>query len=77
MIRYLIDKLNRLEWRLMQLRLQIKEPFSYYACVEKRVPVEQLLFNVANGKRDLLTREECRKVALYLGDPTRTKLDLK
>lgn len=31
-------------------------------CVE----VEQILLNVANGKRELLTKEECRELAFQL-----------
>jgi hypothetical protein len=32
--------------------------------------IEQELIDIANGKRDLPTREECRELALRLGDPT-------
>lgn len=76
MIAWLIDKLNHLEWRLFQWKLRLREPYGFYNIVQRRVVVEQVLFDVANKKRDLLTREECRKIALYLGDPARNKLEL-
>lgn len=37
--------------------------------LNRRVAVEEVLTAVANGKRDLLTREECRGLALKLGVP--------
>lgn len=37
--------------------------------LNRRAVVEQVLLDVANGKRDLPTREECRKLALKLGVP--------
>jgi hypothetical protein len=35
----------------------------------RRIPVEQALLDVANGKRELPTREECRKWATKIGVP--------
>lgn len=39
--------------------------------LNRRVDVENVLLNVAAGKRPMLTREECRALALKLGTPTR------
>jgi hypothetical protein len=38
--------------------------------LNRRAEVEQLLLNVAKGKRGLLSQEECRVLAFRLGDPT-------
>jgi hypothetical protein len=38
------------------------------AMINRRVAVEVVLFDVANGKRALLTRDECRVLALKLGN---------
>lgn len=37
--------------------------------LNRRVDVENVLFNVAAGKRPMLTPEECRALALKLGTP--------
>jgi len=42
---------------------------SYEVSLNRRVAVEELLIAVANGKRDLLSREECRELAAKLGVP--------
>lgn len=39
---------------------------SYAARLNRCVEVEQLLLDVANGKRDVFTREECRTLAFKL-----------
>jgi hypothetical protein len=44
---------------------------SLNAMINKRVAVEAVLFNVAAGKRAMLTREECLTLALKLGEPLR------
>jgi hypothetical protein len=35
--------------------------------LNRRATVEQMLFDVAAGKRPLPDREDCRQIALYLG----------
>jgi hypothetical protein len=42
---------------------------SHCAQLNRRAEVEQVLFNVANGKRPTLSPEECRALAMKLGDP--------
>ena len=37
--------------------------------LNRRAAVEQILLNVANGKRDMLTKDECRELAHKLGIP--------
>lgn len=39
---------------------------SYAARLNRCVEVEQLLLDVANGKRDVFTRDECRALAFRL-----------
>jgi len=44
--------------------------FRYYAkSLNRRVEVENVLLNVSAGKRPMLTKEECRELALKLGTP--------
>lgn len=43
---------------------------SYAASLNRRVDVENVLFAVAAGKRPMLSREECRALALKLGTPS-------
>ena len=38
--------------------------------LNRRAGVEATLLEVAKGKRPLLTREECRQLALKLGSPS-------
>lgn len=35
--------------------------------LNRRATVEQMLFDVASGKRPVPTRQECRQLAMYLG----------
>lgn len=39
--------------------------------LNRRVTVENVLLNVASGKRPMLTKEECRQLAYKLGIPTK------
>jgi hypothetical protein len=39
--------------------------------LNRRVEVENVLLAVASGKREALTRDECRSLAYRLGVPTR------
>lgn len=39
--------------------------------LNRRVEVENVLLNVASGKRPMLTKDECKKLAYKLGIPTR------
>lgn len=39
--------------------------------LKARAKVEQRLLDAANGKAEVPTREECRELALTLGDPAR------
>lgn len=41
--------------------------------LNRRVEVEQVLFNMAAGKRPLPTQEECRQLAIKLGTPKAKK----
>ena len=43
----------------------------YEKSLNRRAEVEEVLFEVARRKRDLLTREECRELAIKLGVPKR------
>jgi hypothetical protein len=38
--------------------------------LNRRAEVETVLWNVAAGKRPMLTQDECRKLALKLGVPS-------
>lgn len=38
--------------------------------LNRRASVETILWNVAAGKRPMLTQDECRKLALKLGVPS-------
>jgi hypothetical protein len=40
---------------------------EYSTALNRRVDVENTLAMVAAGKRDLLSREECRELAIKLG----------
>ena len=57
-----MNRLRRWSWTLRYLR-------AAAAGLNRRVEVENVLFNVAAGKRPMLTREECRTLALKLGAP--------
>ena len=39
--------------------------------INRSVPVEQELLDIANGKRPLPTAEDCRRMAMKLGVPTK------
>ena len=53
-----------------QLRAEMKRRHDEYAkALNRRVDVENVLAMVAAGKRDLMTREECRELAIKLGVP--------
>lgn len=41
----------------------------YEQSLGERARVEHILFDVANGKRDMLTRDECRTLGMRLGVP--------
>ena len=43
---------------------------SYANRLNRCVDVENVLLAVASGKRQILTREECRALAVKLGTPT-------
>lgn len=49
-------------WKLRYLRTVAEG-------LNRRVEVEQVLFDVAAGKRPMLTRDECRALAMKLGAP--------
>lgn len=55
------EKLHKFA-QLIQQRGQIPD-------LNRRVEVEQVLLNVAGGKRGLLTPEECKSLAMNLGVP--------
>ena len=39
--------------------------------LNRRATVETILLEVANGKREGLTQQDCYELAMYLGSPTR------
>lgn len=57
--------LHRLRYRWRLIRNHGDE-------LKRRVAVEQVLFDVARGKRGMLTQEECRALAYKLGVPSET-----
>lgn len=46
---------------------------EYSAALNRRCAVEDVLYDVAAGKRDLLAREECKELAIKLGVPPAEK----
>jgi hypothetical protein len=56
--------------RLQRWRFAIRFLWSAARSLNRRAEVEQVLFDVAAGKRPMLTREECRALALKLGTPS-------
>lgn len=51
-----------------QLRAELDRRHKEYAsALNRRVDVENALAWVAAGKRDLLTRDECKELAIKLG----------
>lgn len=55
-------------WYRMEARWRI---IRYHGdTLNRRVEVENVLFSVAAGKRPMLTKEECRQLAIKLGTPT-------
>jgi hypothetical protein len=65
----------QLESENNQLRQQVADLWAerdrraaeYTKTLNRRVDVENILASVATGKRDALTREECRDLAIKLG----------
>lgn len=57
-----------LQW-LTRLRYRLATFHDYGNRLNRSVDVENALMQVATGKRDLLTPDECRKLALKLGVP--------
>lgn len=57
-----MSKLRRWYWKYRFLRTAAKN-------LNKRVEVENVLLNVAAGKRPALTQDECRELAYKLGTP--------
>lgn len=55
-----MNRLQRFLWKLRYLRTAAKG-------LNRRVDVENALAEVAAGKRPLLTRDECRALAVKLG----------
>jgi hypothetical protein len=55
-----VNRLQRFVWKLRFLR-------SHAKSLNRRVEVENVLAEVAAGKRPLLTKEECRALAVKLG----------
>lgn len=58
--------MNRIYWMLRTWYWRSRAAESYRAALNRRVDVENVLAQVAMGKRDLLTREECRDLARKL-----------
>lgn len=61
-IRRAISAVQRFKWTLISFR-------NYGARLNRAVAVEEELIRVANGKRGLLTPDECRDLAIKLGVP--------
>jgi hypothetical protein len=57
-----------IQW-LTRLRFRLATFHDYGNRLNRSVDVENALMQVATGKRDLLTPDECRKLALKLGVP--------
>lgn len=63
-------EIERLRARVAELEGELKNRHAEYAkALNRRCTVEDVLYDVAAGKRDLLTREECRELAIKLGVP--------
>lgn len=56
-----------LPWWLVRLKYRWKFAANSAYELNKRVEVEQTLLRVAAGKRPLLSKEECSKLAYKLG----------
>lgn len=57
-------------WRdkAREMRAELDRRHKEYAsALNRRVDVENVLAQVAAGKRDMLTRDECRELAIKLG----------
>lgn len=62
-----------LRWRLWHIWFNWQNAADM---LNRRVDVENVLLNASAGKRPPLTRDQCRVLAMYLGDPTTRKLIL-
>ena len=58
---------------LRRFLLRHRWQHDYEQSLNRRVQVEQELFDVANGKRPLPDREKCRELGLRLGVPEEWK----
>jgi hypothetical protein len=60
---------ERVYWWFRRWYYTIRFAKSWAKQLNRRVEVENVLFAVAAGKRDLLSRDECRALAYKLGNP--------
>lgn len=58
--------LNELGKKFIRKWYALKSLRSHVTSLNRRAAVEQVLLDVANGKREPLSREECRKLAFKL-----------
>lgn len=57
----------QLNERLQRLRARWRIIRNHGEALNRRVDVENVLLAVANGKREMLTQDECRTLAYKLG----------
>ena len=62
LLQQVVRRVRRWYWTFRYLRTAVRG-------LNRRVDVENVLFAVAAGKRPLLTRDECRDLAVKLGTP--------
>lgn len=55
--------------KIRQFIARIRIFHNYAKDLNKRAEVESVLWSVAAGKREALTKDECRQLALKLGVP--------
>ncbi len=61
--------LRRIYQRCIRWKYVILTLNDYTARLNRSVEVETVLFNCAAGKREMLSRQECRELAVKLGTP--------
>ena len=63
--------MDRIDWWVYRKRLWWKFLRDSDRQLNRRVDVEQVLLEVAHGKRQMLTQQDCYELAMYLGTPNR------
>lgn len=65
----MIKRLVRMYWWVKRRIMTYQWCRDYEVSLNRRVDVSNVLGSVASGKRDLLTREECKELAAKLEVP--------